>query len=302
MNRKSFLAVTCATLLAVEFGRAAAVEEVRELLLQNLPGVTAAQLDGAELDGILAAFTNQVRWQPASAPTNSSLAPLVSRAVIVEGDLALLRVGRVAAGLEAALMAAQKNLVATNKISGVVVDLRFADGDDDAAATRAAAMLTNTPRVALINAATHGAAVVLAEALRARRTLLLGAPTAGGWRTFTLTDGQRLQLADGNSATPRLVPDIAVNVPSETELKFFADAYATVTRTNLTGNEYGTNIVPRRVSEADLVRARREGLADPEEELANETTASAVPTRVLQDAALARAVDLLHGLARWQMP
>jgi hypothetical protein len=91
-------------------------------------------------------------------------------------------------------------------------------------------------------------------------------------------------------------PDIAVNVSATDEKLFLADAYAELPKTNLSIN--ATNHTSPRVTEADLVRARREGAAEPEEELAVAQAASAVaPVRALRDPVLARAVDLLRGLA-----
>jgi hypothetical protein len=51
------------------------------------------------------------------------------------------------------------------------------------------------------------------------------------------------------------------------------------------------------VSEADLVRARRNGSADPEADMDGLPAEAAAAPRVLHDPALSRAVDLLRGLA-----
>ena len=105
--------------------------------------------------------------------TNAALA----KAVVLENNVAYLRVGQVASGLAAELQSAQTALAATNKISGTVLDLRFADGDDLAAAKAAADLFAakQLPLAILINSETRGAAATLATDLReAHDGLVLG--------------------------------------------------------------------------------------------------------------------------------
>ena len=114
-------------------------------------------------------------------------APVLSRAVatnlalakseILEGNVAYLRVSHVAAGLPDEIGAANRALTATNKIAGTVLDLRFADGDDAAAATATANLFAakKLPLAILVNGQTRGAAVTLATTLReARAGLVFG--------------------------------------------------------------------------------------------------------------------------------
>jgi hypothetical protein len=82
----------------------------------------------------------------------------------------------------------------------------------------------------------------------------------------------------------------------------FADAYAVhpagaaeLIATNLAGAS-GTNRPPRRrINEAELVRAQREG-REPGDET-NRTARPEPPRPVVTDPALVRALDLLKGLA-----
>ncbi|MBC8095901.1 MAG: hypothetical protein H7Y43_08815, partial [Akkermansiaceae bacterium] len=90
-----------------------------------------------------------------------------------------------------------------------------------------------------------------------------------------------------------------VAVTTTDERFFLSDPYALLSKatsmTNLTVT--GTNRVTRRArpTEADLVRARREGLNfDAEQPMQRE---SETEKPVIRDPALARAVDLLKGLA-----
>ena len=90
-----------------------------------------------------------------------------------------------AANLADELSAAYCALAGTNKIAGVVLDLRFADGSDDTAAQAAAKLLAAKkiiagPLAVLVNGETRGTAKALAAALRqAGAGLIIGSPTAG---------------------------------------------------------------------------------------------------------------------------
>jgi len=206
----------------------------------------------------------------------------LTRASVLEGNVAYLRVGRVATGLADELAAARRTLAVTNEVVGTVLDLRFADGDDSAAMKRAAEVFTarKFPLAILVDGETRGTAAALAAALRTDRAgLVFGSATAG------------------------VKPDIAVAVSTVDEKVYFMDPYLIVT--NLPIVMAGTNSASavtnhpvRRVSEADLVEARRKGAADPEEELGNSPLPPALLEKpVVHDPVLARALDLLKGLA-----
>ena len=129
-------------------------------------------------------------------------------------------------------------------------------------------------------------------------------------KDFTLKDGGKLRIATarievGDTATlsPEGVkPDIEVKVPSEEERMYYADAFRVVPRQEFaqstlasTNPAAATNRAPRRrFNEAELVRERKEGVPfDPE---ASDKSGEA-DKPVVHDPALARALDLLKGLA-----
>ena len=173
------------------------------------------------------------------------------------------------------------------------------------------------PVAILVNRQTAGAAEALAAVLRATGSgLILGGNTAGQAmiaQEFTLKNGERLriataaiQLADGSSLPPEgLKPDIAVEVNSEDERAYYADAFLVVPKADLlasatlslTNPVTGTNRPIRRTrfNEAELVRERREGLVRDSEAAPARENLSDRP--VVHDPALARALDLLKGLA-----
>ncbi len=104
-------------------------------------------------------------------------------ASVLENDVAYLRVGEVGENLADEIQSAQNILAATNKISGTVLDLRFAGGDDLAAAKAAANLFTakKLPLAILVNGETRGAALALATTLRAARDgLVFGSTAAAG--------------------------------------------------------------------------------------------------------------------------
>ena len=113
-----------------------------------------------------------------------------------------------------------------------------------------------------------------------------------------------MKLGDGSAlAAQGLKPDIEVAVSTQDERAYRDDAYAILPKTN------GTNLLQAspgeaanrttrraRISEADLVRERREGTN------LNTDDFTAVRDRepekpLIRDPVLARAVDLLKGLA-----
>ena len=202
--------------------------------------------------------------------------PALTKSEILESNVVYLRVSRVAAGLADEIRVANGALTTSNKIAGTVLDLRFADGDDAAAATATENQLAakKLPLVILVNDKTHGAAVTLATALREARTGLIFGP-----------------------ALPAVKPDIAIEENPADEKKFFENPYA-APATNEVAPLPGTNeFLPwvDHTSEADLVRAK---IKDGDEFQNPPPPHAAGPQKpVIRDPVLARAVDLITGLA-----
>jgi hypothetical protein len=175
------------------------------------------------------------------------------------------------------------------------------------------------PVAVLVNRKTTGAAEALAGILRHREVgLLIGTNTAGQAsmaREFSLKSGQRLRLAiapvkvaDGRELPfTGIKPDIEVEVSPEDELAWYEDAYKTPSKPARGGTVSTsdpaagtTNRAPRRrLNEAELVRMNREGQStDRDLPLTNAPGGTfEPPVPVVNDPALARALDLLKGLA-----
>lgn len=216
-------------------------------------------------------------WLAAPGLSRADITNLaLAKSEILESNVAYLRVSHVSSGLPAEIGAANRALPATNKIAGTVLDLRFADGDDAAAATATADVFAakKLPLAILVNGQTRGAALTLATALRAARSgLIFG-------------------------SQPSVVkPDISVAENPADEKKYFDNPYA-VPATNEVAALPGTNDLQLWVdhtSEADLVRAKiKDG-----DEFENPPPPREVRPQppVIRDPVLARAVDLIKGLA-----
>ena len=315
-------------------------KEVYDLVRAHLAGATDAELNRAAIEGLLESLRGKVALVGGQAGPTRTNAPLVSKSTVLDSKVAYIRVGRVDSGLAKAFDAAFQKLGGTNQLEGVVLDLRFAYGEDYAAVAAVADLFLGQARPLLdwgngmvksglnanaikvpvavtINHETRGAAEALAAVLReAGVGLILGSTSAGQAmisQEFDLKDGERLRIAtspvklgDGTLLTGAGVkPDIAVAVTAEDERTYFENAYAQITKTNLLGgtelSEIGapeeTNRPSRRPrpTEADLVRARREGTnLDADSQFVRD---SEPQKPLIRDPALARAVDLLKGLA-----
>lgn len=168
------------------------------------------------------------------------------------------------------------------RTTGMVLDLRFADGDSggaDAAVKWFAAK--KTPLVILVNSQTRGAAATLAAQLRASASaIVIGSTNPPG----------------------EIVPDVAV-AASLVDEKKYQDNPCAAPVTNSLGSLSATNnhllAFVDHTSEAELVRKR---IKDGDEAGNLATPRAEPPQPVIRDPALARAVDLLKALAVLHKP
>jgi hypothetical protein len=308
-------------------------QEVYDLIRQHAAGVSADELNRAAVRGLLAVLGPKVSLGTNNATSNLSTNP-VAETALFDGDIAYLRVTRVEYGLAKAVSAAIEQLKATNKVSGIVLDLRYAGGSGYKAATDTVDLFVSksqplldwggggmvsshekadaimAPIGVLVNRETSGAAEALAAMVRETGSgLILGSRTAGNamvMEDFPLKDGQHLRigsapvtLGGGKALSAQgLKPDIDVTVNEEAERAFYADAFLVVSNkaagNTATNQPSGTNQTRVRFNEAELVREHRAG-ESPEEQTAKRPPEPQVP--MVSDPALARALDLLKGLA-----
>jgi len=175
---------------------------------------------------------------PVIEPTASAHEPL-ARVEVIQPDIGYIRVADVVSETPLALDAELKKF-AQAKVTGYVLDLRFADGTNFAAAAAVASRflpagvelftlkssasapqsyqtteapqslakeLAKQPLLLLVNAQTRGGAEVVVGALRTQdRGIVIGGPTAGlpvAWQDYPLSDGRVLRLATAKVVFPK---------------------------------------------------------------------------------------------------
>lgn len=308
--------------------------EVRELLRRHLEGVTEADLASNDLPTLLQRFAGRValvtNGVEVAANTDANTLRL-AKAAVFNGRFAYLRLGRVAEGLAGEVEQKMGELAATNKLAGLVLDLRFAGGKDYAEAAAVAGLFLTTdapllewkgekfagrprntplaaPLAVLINGRTHGASEAVAAILREHGTaVLIGSPTAGQaveMTEYRLSTGQTLRLATatlklGNGqglSEGRVTPDIVVSVAENEERDYVANPYRAAGSHTDFGIAGATPPGRSKLNEAELVRLKREGL-DPDQPREGRLSRSvSPPPKVIQDPVLGRGLDLLTGL------
>jgi hypothetical protein len=312
-------------------------QEVYQLIRTHLTGVSEAELNRAAVQALVSKLAPKVAMAGADLAGVPPGSPLVTQSNLFEGPIAYIRVSRVAEGLDRAMREAYREVKGTNQLQGIVLDLRYAGGDDYEAAAGAADVFLSKavplldwgngvvrsrekndairgPLAVLINPQTTGAPEALAAILRETGVaLVLGNPTAGNAmvaKEYALKNGDRLKIATTPVAigeTLKLAgqavkPDIAVEVSEQAERAYFADAFKEIFRgiglssTNQAASSgASTNRVRRpRFNEAELVRERRNTSASDLDASAQEAE---LERPVVKDPVLARALDLLKGLA-----
>ncbi len=216
------VALAAATAAVAQTGPASPdFQEIYGLLRAHLPNVSAAELDRAALEGILSNLADKVVLvsDRSVGGTNG-----LTQTNIFEGAIGYVRAARVSNELPEALRQTWRSLNSTNRLKGLVVDLRYAQGDDYTAAAETASLFLKkeeplldfgegmiesrpggerigVPAAVLVNGATSGAAEALAAVLRETGVgLILGAKTAGKammYSEYPLKSGGTLRLARG---------------------------------------------------------------------------------------------------------
>lgn len=312
-------------------------QEVLDLLKSQLPDLTEQDLENAAARGLLRELEPRVRLVVDEAAETSAARTFEPTAYkVYDEQYGYVRWTEFHDGMAEESTEKLRQLVATNQLNGLVVDLRFATGDSYADAARLADMfygegkalidwgkgvrkstaktdVLELPVAVLTNGETAEAAEALAAMLRGGHVgLVIGAKTAGRasmYREFHLTTGQRLRIAtepikvgEEVALSPAGVsPDIRVAVPEVRERLWLDDPYKllTVSAGEGAGGSQGASgdTTPRRhLNEADLVRMLREGEI-PDLTLTPSEEDSVADKPVIRDPALARALDFLKGLA-----
>ena len=248
-------------------GSAPDFREVYDLIHQHLTGITDEDLNRSAVQGLLSSLGPKVTLVGGTNQSAGAEAPLVSRSTLFDGSIAYVRVKRVEEGLAKSVRGEVDRMTGTNALKGLVLDLRFAAGDDYAASAATADLFLkkerplldwgqgvvqskekadaiDLPVAVLVNHETTGAAEALAAVLRqAGSGLVFGSNTAGLAmiaQDFPLNNGQKLRIASGpvhlgdgsELSNQGLKPDINVPVAPAAEQSYYADAYKEVLKTN----------------------------------------------------------------------
>lgn len=234
-------------------------QEVLHVLREHLgTSVGEGALNDAMVEGVLRQLYPRVRIDDGVVASTNLLMPSMA----LDGRVGWIRVVRIGAGLSGALGEALRQLGASNRVEGVVLDLRFAEGRDFEEATRVADLLVPgevalldwgdgvrrssgkivsgaSPLVVLVNGETRGAAEALAGVLRqAGMALVLGSATAGEARVYrpvTFSTGRRIEVAAGvlrlgdgvEFGLAGLKPDVELSVPLAEERAWRDDPFKT---------------------------------------------------------------------------
>jgi hypothetical protein len=244
-------------------------KEVYDLVRAHLAGMSEAQLNQAAVQALVSGLGPRVALVTNGGAAHAGTeVPLVTKSNVFNGEIGYVRIQRVGEGLADAVRESCKKVAGTNKIDGVILDLRYAAGDDYASATATAELFIkkdqplldwgtgmvrskdksdaiSLPVAVLVNRQTAGAAEALAAVLRETGSgLILGNRTAGQAmiaQEFPLKNGERLRIAtapirlgDGSTLSEQgLSPDITVVVTAADERDYYADAYNVPRKTEL---------------------------------------------------------------------
>jgi hypothetical protein len=309
--------------------------EVFNVIREHLPDTSESELNRAAVQGLLAGLGAKVTLVPKDAnAVAGGETRLLSRTNLFDGHIAYLRIAQVKEGLANAVRDALADLGGTNDLKGLVLDLRFATGDDYSAVATTADLFVKSekplldwgqglvqskekadaltvPVATLVNKQTAASAEALAAVLRETGTgLILGSQTAGEAmiaQDYPLKTGQRLRIAtapirlgDGSLLSDTGVkPDIQVEVAPLAEQSYYADAFKEFSKANPAISLGATNRT------ATTNRARR---PFNEAELVRERKQGTIldsdpdglgaePEKpIVRDPVLVRALDVLKGL------
>jgi C-terminal processing protease CtpA/Prc len=310
-------------------------QEVSDLIRTNLMGATEQEINAAAAQGLINQLYPKV-WLATNETQLAETTNAVIRTAVYDRTIGYIRVGQIADGAAEQIRGAFQNLAATNTLKGLVIDLRFAGGQDYKTAAGVADIFFSTekplvdygegmkqstvktnalalPLALLVNKKTSGTAEAVVGMLRqADIGIAIGSSTAGQAvlsKEFTLASGQHIRVATAPIKVAKEVelplagikPDIMIETRLQDDLAYVADPYKE-TKSRLVKSAGGatnqTNSASRssrRLNEAELVRMLREG--ENVDEGSTLIAGSEAAKPAIQDPVLARALDLLKGLA-----
>ena len=268
MSKRRVFAIFALMSAAVTFAdtKTPDFKELYDLLRTNLGGIDEKALNSAAVQGLLSQLDGRAVLVGTENDSPGSTNGASVTSAVYERNYGYLRINKLGPEAERQFRSEYAN-VSSNKLKGLVIDLRYTSGQNYGGAVAIVDMFLpneqplldwgegvrnstaksnpiNVPIALLVNRKTSGAAEALAGMMReAQIGLLLGSKTAGQAsiaKEFELTNGQRLRvgttpvrLAQGKFLPAGgLAPDISVDVSGEDELAYYGDAFRAISRSN----------------------------------------------------------------------
>ena len=224
--------------------------EILEAIRENLPSISAEDLDRASLQGILTEFQSQLELVSArSVSSEANASPALTR--YYESSIGYIAAPLLDDSASEVLREAYNRLKSENNLRGLVLDLRHVSGNNYRQVTKIAGFFAQAeiplldwgdgirfsepqsiqvevPLVVAIDQTTRGAAEALASVVRsAKLGILVGRATEGQARSYKLIPlktGHQLKIAAGQVrladnttlGSEGVSPDISVKVSSLT--------------------------------------------------------------------------------------
>jgi C-terminal processing protease CtpA/Prc len=309
------------------------LDEVMSVIRTNITDLSEEELSRSAAVGLIKELGTKVQLVQSvttNEPPEPRPAEVIPKTAVYNDKFGYVRIKSVDERLTKEFQKVITQLLATNGLAGVVLDLRYAQGTNYEAAAKVADAFVKggqplvrlgdvkiaatdrgpdirQPVAVLVNGETRAAAEALAGMLReSAAALVIGSKTAGEARlyeTFTLSTGQRLRVGKVPIEVGRgkplpasgIVPDIEVSLAPEEEEAYYEDPYLVRRFAPSSG---GTNEVSglfprtRPLNEAELVRRHRNAETGEVEERPETVEPSAIT-----DPTLARALDFLKGIS-----
>jgi C-terminal processing protease CtpA/Prc len=308
-------------------------QEVFNLVRTNISDISEAELRHNAALGFIKEMGTRVQLVRTNAEPAAQPADAITRRSVFEDHFGYIRIRSVDERLPSDFHKSLAQLIQSNALKGIILDLRYAEGTNYEAAAEIAdrfipagqrllrldekqitssdqAPAVRLPLAVLVNGETRAAAEAAAAMLKELASgLLIGKKTMGEARlfeVFTLSTGQKLRVAKVPIEVGRgkvipasgIEPDITIAVDTGEEKLFYQDSYRerppTTRAAAAQGSTEGTTASrARRLNEAELVRRHREGF-----DFSEDDPAAAVEGNIVTDPALSRAIDFLKGVSK----
>jgi len=135
-------------------------QQAYDLIKQNLPGISDQELDEAALMGLVKQLEPKVSIIGTNLPPSTLANPQEFKAAVIESNLARIQLSKIDSNTVSKITTWLSQVPATNKLGGLILDLRYASGDDYQAASRVADLFIDSEKTLLKwgNEASHSTA------------------------------------------------------------------------------------------------------------------------------------------------